>query len=194
MSPTSSRPDPRHMYRFHASCKRATRASDDWRRGAIEKRRRPLDHDGSSARVKGPEENAAPNRRLLAVAAVRSVRPAGRRATLPWTAGKRNGSPQCSHGFTSAASRPSSVLYADGKVLTALYRAHPGDPNLDKTTGELTPLRAEPDASLHFEGTGDTAWGHQVGSRRRAMHRRPRPDHPRRRLGPLPRVPKRRLP
>ncbi len=30
---------------------------------------------------------------------------------------------------------------------------------LDKETGELRPLRAEHDASLHFEGTGETAWG-----------------------------------
>jgi hypothetical protein len=53
----------------------------------------------------------------------------------------------------------SRMLYADGKVLTPLYRAHPGDTRLDKTTGELKPLRAEPDGALHFEGTGETAWG-----------------------------------
>ena len=53
----------------------------------------------------------------------------------------------------------SRMLYADGKVLTPLFRAHPGDTKLDKTTGELRPLRAEPDAGLHFEGTGETAWG-----------------------------------
>jgi hypothetical protein len=51
------------------------------------------------------------------------------------------------------------MLYADGKVLSPLFRAHPGDTRLDKTTGELRPLRAEPDAGLHFEGTGETAWG-----------------------------------
>jgi hypothetical protein len=53
----------------------------------------------------------------------------------------------------------SRMLYADGKVLSPLFRAHPGDTRLDKTTGELCPLRAEPDAGLHFEGTGETAWG-----------------------------------
>jgi hypothetical protein len=53
----------------------------------------------------------------------------------------------------------SRMLYADGKVLTPLYRAHPGDTRLDKTTGELRPVRAEPDGGLHFEGTGETAWG-----------------------------------
>lgn len=51
------------------------------------------------------------------------------------------------------------VLYGDGKVITPLYRAKPGDVRLDRTTGELRPLRAEPDAELHFEGTGETAWG-----------------------------------
>lgn len=53
----------------------------------------------------------------------------------------------------------SRMLYADGKVLTPLFRAQPGDMKLDKSTGELRPLRAEPDAGLHFEGTGETAWG-----------------------------------
>ena len=51
------------------------------------------------------------------------------------------------------------MLYADGKVITPLFRARPGDTKLDKSTGELRPVRAEPDGGLHFEGTGDTAWG-----------------------------------
>ena len=46
----------------------------------------------------------------------------------------------------------SRMLYADGKVLTPLFRAQPGDTRLDKTTGELRPLRAEPDAGLHSRG------------------------------------------
>jgi len=53
----------------------------------------------------------------------------------------------------------SRMLHADGKVLTPLFRAHPGDTTVDKITGEIRPARAEPDGSLHFEGTGDTAWG-----------------------------------
>ena len=53
----------------------------------------------------------------------------------------------------------SRMLYADGKVLTPLFRAHPGDTKLDKATGELREVRAEPDGGLHFEGTGETAWG-----------------------------------
>ena len=53
----------------------------------------------------------------------------------------------------------SRMIYADGKVITPLFRAHPGDQRLNKETGELTPARAEPDAGLHFEGTGETAWG-----------------------------------
>ncbi len=54
---------------------------------------------------------------------------------------------------------PTRSLYGDGKVITPLYRAHPGDAKLDKATGELKPLKAEPDAGLHWEGTGETAWG-----------------------------------
>ena len=49
----------------------------------------------------------------------------------------------------------SRMLYADGKVLAPLFRARPGDTRLNKTTGELRLLRAEPDAGLHFEGTGE---------------------------------------
>ena len=51
------------------------------------------------------------------------------------------------------------LLYADGKVITPLFKARPGDTKLDKRTGQLRPLRAETDAALHFEGTGETAWG-----------------------------------
>ncbi|MBX7071251.1 MAG: hypothetical protein K1X38_17850 [Microthrixaceae bacterium] len=51
------------------------------------------------------------------------------------------------------------LIYADGKVVTPLYRAQPGDRKLDKRTGELRLVRTEADAALHFEGTGDTAWG-----------------------------------
>lgn len=53
----------------------------------------------------------------------------------------------------------SRMVYADGKVITPLFRARPGDQRLDRATGELTPARAEPDAGLHFEGTGEAAWG-----------------------------------
>lgn len=67
------------------------------------------------------------------------------------------------------------VLHGDGKVITPLYRAKPGDRRLDKTTGELRPLRSEPDAGLHFEGTGDTAWGTKfvlLATRGPAVHAR----------------------
>lgn len=51
------------------------------------------------------------------------------------------------------------MLYADGKVVTPLFKAHPGDEKIDKKTGEIRTLRYEPDAGLHFEGTGETAFG-----------------------------------
>jgi hypothetical protein len=69
----------------------------------------------------------------------------------------------------------SRMLYADGKVLTPLFKAHPGDRILETTTGELRPARAEPDAGLHFEGTGETAWGTKwviVAVRSEAVHGR----------------------
>jgi len=51
------------------------------------------------------------------------------------------------------------ALYADGKVITPLFTAKPGDKLINKTTGEITYPRSEPDASLHIEGTGEAAWG-----------------------------------
>jgi hypothetical protein len=51
------------------------------------------------------------------------------------------------------------MLYADGKVVTPLFKAQRGENKLDKKTGELKNLRYEPDAGLHFEGTGETAYG-----------------------------------
>jgi hypothetical protein len=51
------------------------------------------------------------------------------------------------------------LLHADGKVVTPLFRAKPGDTRVDKQTGEIIPLRHEPDAALHFEGGGEAAWG-----------------------------------
>jgi len=51
----------------------------------------------------------------------------------------------------------SRMLYGDGKVLTPLFRAHPGDTRLDKATGLQRTVRAEPDGALHFEGTGEAA-------------------------------------
>jgi hypothetical protein len=51
------------------------------------------------------------------------------------------------------------LLHGDGKVITPLYRAKAGDVSLNTDTGELRPVRAEPDAALHFEGTGEVAFG-----------------------------------
>jgi hypothetical protein len=53
----------------------------------------------------------------------------------------------------------SRTLHADGKVITPLFKAQPGDQHVDRTTGELLPTRIEPDAALHFEGDGTAAWG-----------------------------------
>ncbi len=80
------------------------------------------------------------------------------------------------------------MLHADGKVLTPLYRTKPDDTRPDTTTGEILTRRAEPDAGLHFEGTGEVAWGTKfvlVAARTQAPHGRvildidwvPQPGH-----------------
>lgn len=53
----------------------------------------------------------------------------------------------------------SRMLYADGKVITPLFKATPHDRKLDKRTGELRVPRHEPDGHLHFQGDGETAYG-----------------------------------
>ena len=53
----------------------------------------------------------------------------------------------------------SRMLYADGKVITPLFKSWPDDTRLDKTTGELRTPRHEPDGHLHFQGDGNLAYG-----------------------------------
>jgi hypothetical protein len=53
----------------------------------------------------------------------------------------------------------SRMLHADGKVITPLFKATRGATTVDRTTGEIRPARYEPDAALHFQGDGETAWG-----------------------------------
>ena len=50
-------------------------------------------------------------------------------------------------------------LHADGKVVTPLFKAKPGEKIVNKSTGEIRHPRVEADASLHIEGTGEAAWG-----------------------------------
>ena len=53
----------------------------------------------------------------------------------------------------------SRMLHADGKVVTPLFKAKPGETRTDKATGEIRQLRCDKDGALHFEGTGEAAWG-----------------------------------
>lgn len=53
----------------------------------------------------------------------------------------------------------SRMVHSDGKVLAPLYRAKPGEKKVDRTTGEITPARYEPDAALHVTGGGQPAYG-----------------------------------
>jgi hypothetical protein len=53
----------------------------------------------------------------------------------------------------------SRMLYADGKVITPLFKGKPGETRTNKQTGEIKQVRYEPDADLHFEGDGEVAYG-----------------------------------
>lgn len=53
----------------------------------------------------------------------------------------------------------SRMLYADGKVITPLFKAKVGETRVNQVTGEIKPLRCEPDADLHFQGDGEAAYG-----------------------------------
>jgi len=43
--------------------------------------------------------------------------------------------------------------HGDGKVITPLFHARPGETRVDPVTGEIRRLRNEPDAGLHYEGS-----------------------------------------
>lgn len=51
------------------------------------------------------------------------------------------------------------VVHGDGKVITPLFRTRPGDKIVNKHTGEIRYPRADADAALHVEGTGEAVWG-----------------------------------
>ena len=51
------------------------------------------------------------------------------------------------------------MLYADGKVVAPLFKHASDDRRVVPGTGEIVPRRFEPDAGLHFEGDGNTAFG-----------------------------------
>ena len=53
----------------------------------------------------------------------------------------------------------SRMLYADGKVITPLFKGRLGQTRTDKATGEIKQVCFEPDADLHFEGDGELAYG-----------------------------------
>jgi hypothetical protein len=55
----------------------------------------------------------------------------------------------------------SRMLYADGKVVTPLYKAKRGQKRVDMETGEIRHLRADPDAHLHITGGGELAYGNK---------------------------------
>jgi hypothetical protein len=56
---------------------------------------------------------------------------------------------------------PDRLIHADGKVVTPLFRAKQGSTRVDKATGEVLPVRHDPDARLHVEGDGKEAWGNK---------------------------------
>jgi len=67
------------------------------------------------------------------------------------------------------------MLHADGKVITPLFRAKPGDKKVDKAAGEVHYPRAEQDAAFHVEGTGEMVRGTKfvlIAARHARSHRR----------------------
>ena len=63
----------------------------------------------------------------------------------------------------------------------------PATPHSTAPPASSVPAALEPDAGLHFEGDGDAAWGTKFVLVAARTDRRPRPHHPRRRMGPHPR-------
>jgi len=67
------------------------------------------------------------------------------------------------------------TVYGDGKVVTPLYKAKPGQQKVDKATGEVRTLRADPDAKPHVTGGGEPAYGNKfviLGVRSPEVHGR----------------------
>lgn len=56
---------------------------------------------------------------------------------------------------------PNRFIQADGKVITPLYKAKRGQEVVDRQTGEMRPVRFDPDATLHIEGGGIAAFGNK---------------------------------
>lgn len=70
----------------------------------------------------------------------------------------------CDPGGAGSLTHPSQdrVPYADGKVITPLYKAKPGTPRVNRATGEiLGERRSDPDAHLHITGSGEMAYGNK---------------------------------
>lgn len=69
----------------------------------------------------------------------------------------------CDPGGDGSLTHPSldRVLYADGKVVTPLYKAKPGTTRVDRATGEIREVRSDPDAHLHITGSGEMAYGNK---------------------------------
>ena len=86
----------------------------------------------------------------------------------------------CDPMGTGSLTHPSleRTLYGDGKVVTPLYKAKPGQRKVDKTTGEVRELRADPDAKPHVTGGGEPAYGNKfvmLGVRSPYVHGRVAP-------------------
>ncbi|MDP9342528.1 MAG: hypothetical protein M3Q23_10655 [Actinomycetota bacterium] len=51
------------------------------------------------------------------------------------------------------------TVYGDGKVIDAQYKSKPGTTRVNRKTGEVRPVRFDPDAWWYAEGGGDLVWG-----------------------------------
>jgi hypothetical protein len=85
-----------------------------------------------------------------------------RRHTVRQTAAMGLCLPDDGAGFQSLDQ--SHAITGDGKVFACRYKARPGTRRLDKTTGELITVRADPDQKLFMEGGGHRQLGIKIVS------------------------------
>jgi hypothetical protein len=67
----------------------------------------------------------------------------------------------------------SRMVHGDGKVIEPLFKGKRNETRVDRRTGEIVPMRCDPDASNHVEGDGEEVYGTKflIVSARNPEHR-----------------------
>jgi hypothetical protein len=65
------------------------------------------------------------------------------------------------------------MVHGDGKVIEPLFKGKRNETRVDRRTGEIVPVRCDPDASNHVEGDGEEVYGTKflIVSARNPEHR-----------------------